>query len=299
MKPIIGITTYGRREKKVLNPAFDDHYALPSHYVDAVRRAGGIAALLPPEESDFEALVSKLDGIILSGGGDVDPELYGGDPDHPMIGPINQDRDTSEIDLTRFLLDRGNIPVLFICRGMQVLNVALGGSLHEHIEDLGRGDIHRCPENFWALQSVTVSKQTLLHHIVGKDEVRTMSGHHQGVDRLGSNLITAALAEDGIVEAVQVAGHPFALAVQWHPEASAGADPDQQKLFDSLIDAARVSAEGHGAGSQGNTVASVDAAALAVFHQEGVADLVRHRTGHGIGMMEINLGSAADEDAPL
>lgn len=238
MKPLIGITTYGRHEKKVINPAFDHHFATPVQYVDAIRRAGGAAVLLPPGEEDIDSWLSILDGVVLSGGADICPKAYGGNPEHPELGPVHPDRDTAEIALTHALLRHGAMPVLFICRGLQILNVALQGTLHEHIEDLGKGDIHRCPAEFWAKQPVSVDADTSLSRSVGQKSIVTMSGHHQGLKRLAEGLRVIATAEDGIIEAVEVEGHPFALAVQWHPEASAGSDPDQQRIFDALIGAA-------------------------------------------------------------
>ncbi len=238
MKPLIGVTTYGAGEKTVINPAFDHHFATPTLYVDAIRRAGGSAVLLPTGESDIQSWLSVLDGIVLSGGADICPSRYGGDTSHTELGPVCLDRDSAEIKITHALLEHGNLPVLFICRGIQILNVALGGTLHEHIEDLGKGDIHRCPENYWEKQPVDLDAQTTLARAMGQRTVTTMSGHHQGIKTLGKGLRVLARAKDDIIEAVEVEGHPFALAVQWHPEASAAEDPTQQNLFNALIVAA-------------------------------------------------------------
>lgn len=238
MTPLIGVTTYGAGEKQVANPAFDRHFASPAPYVDAIRRAGGSAVLLPTGAGDIARWLSVLDGVVLSGGADICPSRYGGDATHTQLGPVCAARDSAEIELTHALLRNGRLPVLCICRGMQILNVALGGTLHEHIEDLGQGDIHRCPQNFWARQTVTLDPHTTLSRVMGCADITTMSGHHQGIRTLGQGLRVLATAQDGIVEAIEVENHPFALGVQWHPEASAADDPAQQNLFNALVSAA-------------------------------------------------------------
>lgn len=235
MLPLIGITTYGRGEKTVANVAFADHYCTPALYVDAVRRAGATAVLLPTEEPHPARLLAALDGIVFSGGADIEPNEYGGNPAHPKLGGTHSQRDKAELTLMRAALRDNDIPLLFICRGMQLLNVAQGGTLHEDIEDLGNGDIHRCKTDFWAKQPVEVVEGTRLHSAVRKPSVLTMSGHHQGVRELGADLTVSALAEDGIIEAIEHNTHPFAVGVQWHPEASAASDADQQKLFDAFV----------------------------------------------------------------
>ncbi len=238
MKPLIGITTYGAGEKTVINPAFDVHFATPALYVDAIRRAGGAAALLPTGEDDIDPWLSTLDGVVMSGGADICPSRYDGDTTHPSVGPVCPARDRAEIALTRALLKHGKIPVLFVCRGMQILNVTQGGTLHEHITDLGKGDIHRDEVAYWAKQPVELDEHSVLARAAGQNRVTTMSGHHQGVKTVGKGLRVLAKAEDGIVEAMEVEGHSFALAVQWHPEASAAEDQSQQNIFDAFIAAA-------------------------------------------------------------
>lgn len=238
MTPLIGIATYGRSEKEVNNPAFKEHFCAPALYVDAIRRAGGSVVLLPPGETSYDSWLNALDGVILSGGADVSPDLYGGNSNHPELTQTFPDRDQSELNLTIALLQRKDIPCLFICRGLQILNVALGGSLVEHIADNGQPDIHRTPGTFWAEQPVEVYGDTLLSKAVGKSSILTISGHHQGIRNLGSDLVVSAIAEDGLVEAVEVKDHRFKIGVQWHPEASALFDPDQQAIFNSFVRAA-------------------------------------------------------------
>lgn len=238
-KPVIGILTYGRREVSVGNVLYDDYYASPSQYVDAVRRAGGVPVLLPPEEADPSDWLALVDGFVFTGGTDIDPTLYGGDPNHPNVLNPAPERDASEMALIRLVMADGTIPTLFICRGMQLLNVFYGGDLHEHIPDVQDPDIHRGDDGLWTVQPVDVDRGSQLFVVMGADHVKTYSGHHQGVKTVGDGLTVSAVAPDGIVEGLEVTGHPFAIAVQWHPEVSAAEDVSQQKLFDGLVRAAK------------------------------------------------------------
>lgn len=238
-RPIIGITTYGRVDKRVENPLFDTHYASPTPYAEAVRRAGGIPVLLPPGEEHVNDLIAAFDGFIFSGGADIDPAIYGGAADHPNLLPLSPDRDAFELALARRLVADGRIPALFICRGMQLLNVALGGTLHSHIPDIREHDIHRGPDGGWTKQPVEVRPTSQLHAIIQNANVAPYSGHHQAIDQVAPGLEVAAIASDGIIEAFELPGHPFLLAVQWHPEVSAATDETQQRLFDALVNAAR------------------------------------------------------------
>lgn len=237
--PVIGITTYGRNEVKVPSEADDQFFAIPAAYVDAVRRAGGVAILLPPGEDQWDAWLDVVDGVIFAGGADIDPSLYAGDADHPKLGKLAADRDTTEFALLHDLLAQKETPVLLICRGFQVLNVLSGGTLHEHIADAHPENIHQGTTNIWTLQAVDVEPASKLESIVGRKIVKGMSGHHQGIKTTGEGLIVSATAADGIVEALEVGDHPFCLAVQWHPEMTADVDESQQHIFDALIAAAR------------------------------------------------------------
>lgn len=242
MTPLIGVTSFGRREKTVINPPDTDHYCVAATYVDAVRMAGGAAVVLPGDELHIERWMAALDGIVFSGGGDIDPRHYGGDAAHPQMGPIHADRDTAEMALTRAILDHGKMPALFICRGIQVLNTVLGGTLHEDIADLGPDDIHRSHDtsaDFWARQPVTVEPGTVLAQAVGHKSVMTLSRHHQAIREPGAQLTVSARAADGIIKAVEMVQHPFLVGVQWHPEASVREDPDQLHVFGALVAAAR------------------------------------------------------------
>lgn len=226
--PLIGITSYGKDE--------DDKFSLPSNYVCAVRRAGGIPVLLPPGESEIEKLFERLDGIVLAGGGDIDPGLYGGRM-HPEVYMVDSDRDLLELGLTRRILSEG-LPTLAICRGAQMVNVALGGSLHEHLPDVvGDAIQHRLPPREPTPHSVTMVEDSRLAELLIQPTFDCASWHHQSINRLGRGLNVAAHAPDGTIEAVELPDHRWLYAVQWHPELTAEVDPLQQSLFDELVDA--------------------------------------------------------------
>lgn len=234
--PLIGITTYGR------NP--ENEFVLPGEYVDAVRRAGGIPVLLPAGEAEIDALLARLDGLILSGGGDVDPELYAGNK-HIEIYMVDPERDGTEVALARQVAANGT-PTLCICRGTQLLNVALGGSLVEHLPDeVGESIPHRNPPQGhaqiggYALHPLTVNGDSRLADILGTREIEPASWHHQAVRRLADGLRVAARANDGTIEAAESTDHPWLVAVQWHPEITAADDPSQQRIFDAFVEAAR------------------------------------------------------------
>ena len=237
MKPLIGICTYGPSEIRTDSKHYEHHYAVPTEYVAAVRRAGGATALLSPGEDTVDRWLVAFDGVIISGGTDVDPRLYGGDADDPRILAVDHTRDDMEMTLGRAVLAAG-IPTLFVCRGLQVLNVLFGGTLHPHLPDLGKGDIHRNEDGLWTNHAVHVESGSLLATAMGASEASTTSGHHQAVDRLGEALEIVAVAPDGVVEGLEVPGHRWAVAVQWHPEVTAAEDATQQGIFDALVRAA-------------------------------------------------------------
>ena len=234
-KPVIGITSGGRSEGYVKAPYYDGYFSVPVPYVDAVLRAGGIPLIVPAAVSDWESVLPHLDGIIVTGGTDIDPIEYGGDRANPALLPADRERDYSELTLVRRLLDESQMPLLCICRGLQTLNVATGGTLHEHIPDIHEGDIHRSSSNFWAMQDLVIEPDSLLAEVMGATALRTASGHHQAVRDVGAGLRVVCRATDGIIEALEMPGHAWLLAVQWHPEVTADHDPTQQALFDALV----------------------------------------------------------------
>ncbi len=213
-------------------------FAVPDTYVLAAHRAGMRA--LAVMESEPEAGLEVLDhvgGLLLLGGGDLDPATYGAEG-HAKVYGVDRDRDTLELALVRRALDRG-MPVLAICRGLQVLNVALGGTLIQHVPDLGGTTEHGVPGGGGTvMHDVKAEPGCLLAEVTGAEVLATSSHHHQAIDTLGKGLHVTARADDGIVEAVEHDGPGWTLAVQWHPEDSAGADPAQQALFDGLAGAA-------------------------------------------------------------
>ncbi len=211
-------------------------FSMPCGYVDAVRGAGAMAVILPPGEPDPEELLDFLDGVILSGGGDLDPQTYGGRP-HGSLYEVCRERDRFELALTRALLSRRKLPALFICRGLQVLNTACGGTLHAHIPDrFGDKLAHRLPPRDPARHTVRIEAGSRLATIVGATEIEVCSWHHQAVDRLGAGLRPIAWSEDGVIEAVEHVSHPWCIGVQWHPEMQLE-EEHARRLFSALVGA--------------------------------------------------------------
>lgn len=227
--PLIGITTYGRDE--------NNRFYLPAQYVDAVRRAGGIPLLLPPGEPHAESLLVQLEGLILTGGGDIDPSLYGGAP-HPAIYMVDPERDKSEIALVQYSAQSA-LPTLGICRGSQVINVALGGTLIEHLPDaVGETIFHRLPPREPTQHSIRLTPGCRLAEILFQEEFLAPSWHHQAIRQPAPGLKVVGQAPDGTTEAVEMADHPWLIGVQWHPELAAADEPLHQKLFNGLVSAA-------------------------------------------------------------
>ena len=232
--PLIGITTYPRDK--------EGRFALPVEYAEAVRRAGGVPVLLPPGEARVDELIERLDGFVISGGGDVDPAQYGGDVADPRIERVDAERDAFELALARAVVER-RVPALSICRGCQVMNVALGGTLHEHLPDaVGETIAHRPPAEDGderVRHAVEVEGGSRLAAMMGTMRPSPVSWHHQAPDRVAPGLCVAARADDGTIEALELPEHPWLVAVQWHPEMSAAEDAEQQRIFDGLVAAAR------------------------------------------------------------
>ena len=224
-RPLIAITLYGPTEKHT--------YWLPAKYIDAVRRAGGIPVLIPSGDRRLEELVARFDGFILAGGGDIHPSFYGGQQ-HPSLDGIEPERDEFELALAETLLQHER-PVFGICRGMQVLNVATGGDLVEHIPDrYGTRVIHLDREQKYAAHEVKLDPHSRLAAISGTDVLQVASTHHQAVGRLGRGWRTVAVAPDNVVEAMEYPEHPWAIAVQWHPELTLD-DAPHLRLFEAFI----------------------------------------------------------------
>jgi putative glutamine amidotransferase len=192
-------------------------------------------------ESDPEAaleILDRVDGLMLLGGGDLDPARYGAEP-HPEVYGVDPDRDAVEIALVRAAADRG-IPTLAICRGIQVVNVAFGETLVQHLPDVPGLVQHGVPGGGTpARHTVKVTPDTRLAEAVGRESVECSSHHHQALDRLGDGLVVTSRADDGVIEAVELDGPGWMVAVQWHPEDTAAEDAAQQALFDALAERAR------------------------------------------------------------
>jgi putative glutamine amidotransferase len=230
--PVIGISSYSQQARW---SAWDDQAVLlPRRYADKIAQAGGVPVLLPPVAGISDAL-RRLDGLVLSGGGDVDPARYGAERE-AACGPASAARDDAELDLCTAALAAG-LPLLGICRGLQVINVALGGTLYQHLPDVVGHDGHSPQDGAYARHHVTVSAGSELAQALGRTEADVPTHHHQAIDKLGRGLIATAWAEDGIIEAVEfdhsgLSGQAM-LAVQWHPEVG-----DDLSLFAWLIAAA-------------------------------------------------------------
>jgi putative glutamine amidotransferase len=227
-RPVVGITTY-------VTPAKWSYWELdaalvPADYVRAVERAGGRAVLLPPSDNGVEETLDAVDGLIFSGGADLDPALYGQEA-HPQTFGIHEDRDRSELALLEGALSR-DMPVLAICRGSQVLNVVRGGDLVQHLPDVVGDEKHKHTPGTFSDHDVELEPGTKLADVLG-ERAPVKSHHHQGFGKVGEGLRVAAHAGDGTIEAVEDPSHRFALGVLWHPEAG-----EDMKLFEGLVAAA-------------------------------------------------------------
>jgi gamma-glutamyl-gamma-aminobutyrate hydrolase PuuD len=207
-----------------------DAVLLPLRYVAAVELAGGRAVLLPPSDLGAEETAASIDGLVCSGGPDLDPALYGARAD-PRTQGVRPERDRGELALLRAALGR-DLPVLGICRGMELLDVARGGTLHQHLPDVVGHGGHRDGTTAYSRHRVTLAGGSLTERILGST-VTVPSYHHQGIATVGSGLAAVGWADDGSVEAVEADGRRFTVGVLWHPEQ--GDDP---RLFQALVAAA-------------------------------------------------------------
>ncbi len=228
---LIGLTTYAEPARMLV---WQREFAmLHATYVSATERAGGVAVLLPPQQgARADEVLDRLDGLVLTGGADVDPARYGEVPAERTSAPRAQ-RDEWEIALARAALDR-DIPLLAICRGLQVLNVVLGGSLHQHLPDVAGHEGHQPDPGVFGAVDVTIEPGTRTAGLIGS-RLRVSCHHHQALARLAPGLQVTGRADDGTVEAVEVPGRAFAIGVQWHPEE----DGQDTRLFAALVEAAQ------------------------------------------------------------
>ena len=230
MNPLSAITSYARDGTPLA-------FSVPCAYVDAVRAAGATPFVLPAGERHPAGLLDHVDGVLLSGGGDISPAAYGREL-HEAVYAVCEERDESEFGLTRAVLARPDVPLLCICRGMQVLNVVCGGTLHVHVpEQFGDDVLHRSPPRLPTQHGARIDPESRLGRMLGATEVEVCSWHHQAIDRVGDRLAAVAWAGDGVIEAVEHTTHPWCFAVQWHPEMQMDAPP-QRRLFEAFIAAA-------------------------------------------------------------
>ncbi len=212
----------------------------------SITLAGGKPIVLPPvfSKSEAEDMLKRLDGLLLLGGGDVSARHYGA-PDDSLLEGVIEERDESELALTRAAITAAK-PLLAICRGVQLLNVALGGTLIQDIPTQVHGALKHRPNNGdtrdTSSHAVQLLPGTKLQRIFGESSLRVNSYHHQALNQLGQGLEVTAKAADGIIEGVELRGHPFCVGVQWHPEFPDGNEADMQPLFRSFVNAARAAA---------------------------------------------------------
>ena len=229
MKPIIGITTYAEQTRWGV---WDVPSALvPMSYVTAIRRAGGRPVLLPPDDEAIDETLETVDGLLFSGGSDIDPSFYDAEP-HPSVNGTRPDRDRAELALMQAALDR-ELPVLAVCRGMEIMNVACGGDIVQHLPDVVGHEDHKHTPGVFGDHEVDLEPRSRLGTILG-ERAPVKSHHHQGVGRLGQGLVESAWAEDGTIEGIENPSRPFALGVLWHPEQG-----EDFALFQALVEEAR------------------------------------------------------------
>ncbi|MBN6739400.1 gamma-glutamyl-gamma-aminobutyrate hydrolase family protein [Acidithiobacillus sp. MC6.1] len=223
--PVIALSAYERN---------GEAFSLAPQYAAAVCQAGGLPILFSPQHPEAQLILSHCNALVLTGGGDISPDFYGA-PCDDSIYAVHPDRDTAEIALVREAIAQG-IPVFGICRGLQIINVALGGDLLQDLpKSIGTRICHRNAEYNPIMHEVIVLADTLLGRIAGRDTLEISSWHHQAIANMAPALRINAIAEDGVIEAVDMPDNPDVFAVQWHPEHTAAGDPHQQALFNWLV----------------------------------------------------------------
>ncbi|WP_339229414.1 gamma-glutamyl-gamma-aminobutyrate hydrolase family protein [Oceanobacillus sp. FSL K6-2867] len=233
MKPIIGVTASMETDRA--------YYSTANRNVKAIIRTGGIPVILPYiiEEGDVAEIVNRLDGLYATGGGDIDPILFGEEP-HPKLGLIIPERDRSEFNLIQKMLDKKK-PILGVCRGSQILNIAAGGDMYQDIySQIDKQLLQHSQEAPFDYGShfVDVEKDSLLHKLTGEDKLRVNSYHHQANRMVTEEFQVSGTASDGVIEAIESKIHPFALGLQWHPEGMAEVNDEASlKIYAGFITA--------------------------------------------------------------
>jgi putative glutamine amidotransferase len=239
----IGIPAFRAIRKSSVESGFDPYHAVRYSDIAAVYAADAIPVLVPPvfAENQAESILNRLDGLYLAGGVDVSPELYLGEPQSLSVNPDIQ-QDQAELALARTAIRLGK-PILAICRGVQLLNVSLSGTLIDDISTRIPGSLKHDPGSDTHLDSsahaVSLERGSCLAKIFGKTEIFTNSFHHQAVKKTGDGLIIAAYAPDGVIEAVELPSHLFCVGVQWHPEEKVGNREDMACIFKAFIEACK------------------------------------------------------------
>lgn len=230
-RPIIGITTRHRTKR--------DEFVLAANYLESLRSLEGVPILLTPGESHVTELLAVIDGLVLTGGGDICPSVYGGE-EHPLVGLVCHERDEFEIALVRAALAM-KIPILGICRGMQLLNVVTGGALYPHLMDHLSGVDHLKWEDRTPLRhDVSLVPHTRLADIVRLPEFSVVSWHHQGIHHLSDQWRVAAYSDDDLIEAIEHLTLPWVIGIQWHPEFTVQ-ETGHRRIFEAFVEACRQS----------------------------------------------------------
>lgn len=246
VRPVIGVTTQTLQSIDGIPAALPASVVMNERYYTAVAQAGGTPVLIPLLEDEPEALRAAYDvcdGLLLPGGVDMDPASFGEEP-HPKLGRVDPARDQVELTLTRWAVEDQK-PLLGLCRGLQVINVALGGTLWQDIESQYEGAIRHdyFPTHGFArdhlAHEVTLAEGTRMRHLMEHDRIPVNSMHHQAVRRLASSLVASAVAPDGLIEAAELDDEGFVVGVQWHPEVFEVTDPHTQRLFSAFLGAAK------------------------------------------------------------
>ncbi len=228
--PRIGLSTYRTPGQMTI---YDGELAvLPSQYIECVTRAGGLAVMIPPQPltiKDATSILSGLDGLIITGGADINPSRYGQERGPHTAEPEDL-RDSLEDTLLSSAREMG-MPILGLCRGAQMLNVHLGGTLHQHLPDVVGHDRYQVGDGVFHPEPMTITEGSLLHTILGETEVAGHVYHHQAIDQVAPGLEVSARGFDGTIQAVEMEDYPFGLAVQWHPEENL----DDVRIFQGLI----------------------------------------------------------------
>ena len=245
MRPVIGVTTQTLQAIDGIPPLLPHSVVMNERYYIAAAQAGGAPVLVPLLDEDLDTLrevYDTLDGVLIPGGVDMDPALFGEAP-HPKLGRVDEARDRVEMQLTRWAIDEGK-PLLGLCRGLQVINVTLGGTLYQDLEaqypDAIKHDYfptYGFTRDHLA-HDVTVTAGSRLRDVLARDRITVNSMHHQGIKTLAPALVANAVAPDGLVEGVELPGAPFCVGVQWHPEVFEMVNPDTRHVFREFIAAA-------------------------------------------------------------